>query len=47
MGVRKFNPTTPSRRNMTTVSDQAELTTKGSNKPEKSLVRAMSKQGRT
>ena len=44
MGVRKFNPTTPSRRNMT-VSDQAELTTKGSNKPEKSLVRAMSNKG--
>ena len=28
-----------------TVSDQAELTTKGSNKPEKSLVRAMSNKG--
>jgi len=44
MGVRKFNPTTPSRRNMT-VSDQAELTVKGVNKPEKSLVRRMSNKG--
>ena len=44
MGVRKFNPTTPSRRNMT-VSDQAELTVKGVNKPEKSLVRRLSNKG--
>jgi len=39
MGIKKFNPYTPSRRNMT-MSDFAEITT---DKPEKSLVVSMKK----
>ena len=39
MGIKKFNPYTPSRRHMTT-SDFAEITT---NKPEKSLVTSLKK----
>ena len=39
MGIKKFNPYTPSRRNMTT-SDFAEITT---SKPEKSLVVSLKK----
>lgn len=41
MGVKKLNPTTPSRRNMT-VNSYKELTT---DKPEKSLVYGMKKSG--
>ena len=39
MGIKKFNPYTPSRRNMT-MSDFAEITT---NKPEKSLTTSLKK----
>lgn len=41
MGIKKFNPTTPSRRFMST-SDFAEVTT---DRPEKSLVKATKKSG--
>ena len=43
MGIRKFNPTTPSRRQMT-ASDFADVTSNES-KPERSLVRKRHRKG--
>ena len=44
MGVKTFKPYTPSRRNMT-VSDQADITHKGRNNPEKALTVGLTKSG--
>ena len=44
MAYRTFRPTSPSRRKMT-VSDFADVTERGKNKPEKSLVRSKSSSG--
>ena len=44
MGLRTFKPTSASRRHMT-VSDFAEITERGKNKPEKSLVSSMRSKG--
>lgn len=44
MGVKTFKPYTPSRRNMT-VSDQADITHKGRNNPERALTVGLTKSG--